>query len=298
MSYNIRNVEGGNHAYNDLTFEYDGRQDAVVNYILAESPDVIGIQEASVKSTTSGWYSLSWFDYIGDDQTPAGLTANGYACYKGQNILPSSDNKEMYNPIYYKTSKYEFVTGGFVYLSDDNTQKAYSDEYKGATYVVLKEIETGIEFVYVNVHMTRNFCNAENCDHKIPCDNYQDDVAGYLRTFVEDLATQYNCPIIIGGDFNGSYSVYTGYDEFWGTTAVKARDEAANKTTGCSTTNSNFDEVGDSSGAIDLYYAMNTDNVDILNYAVTDNKVESTGKYPSDHLPVKLVVTFYGDKAN
>ena len=51
MSYNIRNVEGGNKtASNDpLTFEYEGRQNAVVDYILSKNPDVIGIQEASKK---------------------------------------------------------------------------------------------------------------------------------------------------------------------------------------------------------------------------------------------------------
>lgn len=51
MSYNIRNVEGGyKTASNDpLTFEYEGRQNAVVDYILSKNPDVIGIQEASKK---------------------------------------------------------------------------------------------------------------------------------------------------------------------------------------------------------------------------------------------------------
>ena len=127
-------------------------------------------------------------------------------------------------------------------------------------------------------------------------DNYQDDVAGYLKAIIEGL--DYDCPIIIGGDFNGSYSDYKGYDTFWGDTAVSARDNSANKTSGCSVTNSDFDGLGTASGPIDLYFAMNTESVDFHSYAVTDNKVESTGLYPSDHLPVKLVVTFYGDKTN
>ena len=284
MTYNIRNVEGGDSLLNDpLTFEYDGRADAVVNYILGANPDVIGIQEASVKTHAYSNDTLSWFTYLGDDTITAGLTANGYACYKGMNILPDDEDKEMYNPIYYNAEKYSFVTGGFAYLSADGTQQAYDGEYRGVTYVVLEDNDTGLQFVYVNVHMTRQ-----------SGENYQDDVAGYLKTFLESL--NYDCPIILGGDFNGSYSDYKGYDEsFWGGTAVIARDKAINKSMGCSTVDS-FTTLGTSSGSIDLYFALNTDSVDFYNCAVIDNIVN--GQYPSDHLPVKLVVALYGEKTN
>ena len=279
MSYNIRNVEGGDSMLNDpLTFEYDGRDQIVVDYILSANPDVVGIQEASAKKHAYNSSTLSWFD------TLAQLEAKGYACFKGSNILPSSDDKEMYNPIYYKADKYNLVGSGFAYLSEDGTQQAYDGEYRGVTYVVLEDKTTGLQFVYVNVHMTR---------YNSP-DNYQDDVAGYLKAFLEGLT--YTCPIIIGGDFNGSYSDYKGYDTFWGETALSARDESTNKTSGCSATNDTFDGLGTASGPIDLYFAMNTDTVDFHNYAVTDNKVEATGLYPSDHLPVKLVITLYGTK--
>ena len=96
MSYNIRNVEGGNHAgTNDLTFEYDGRDQAVVDYILSEMPDVLGLQEASVKSVKKLWGNevigtLSWFDTLEQ------LEAAGYAYYKGENVLASyGGNKEI-----------------------------------------------------------------------------------------------------------------------------------------------------------------------------------------------------------
>ncbi|MBR7098414.1 MAG: hypothetical protein IKC59_03280, partial [Clostridia bacterium] len=129
MSYNIRNVEGGDSLLNDpLTFEYDGRDAAVVDYIITASPDVIGLQEVSVKTHAHNSNStLSWWDSLED------LESAGYACFVGNNILPESDNKEMYNPIYYKANKYEFVTSGFYYLSDDNTQKAVDGEYRGCT---------------------------------------------------------------------------------------------------------------------------------------------------------------------
>ena len=289
MSYNIRNIEGGDSLLNDpLTYEKDGRDQAVVDYILSEMPDVLGLQEVSVK--THAHYSdrtLSWFD------TLVQLEARGYAYYKGENILPADDNKEMYNPIYYKADKYELVGSGFGYLSADGTQTEYSGEYRGVAYVVLKDKTTGEQFVYVNVHMTR----------KVSTDNYQDDVAGYLMNFVEGLKSEYTCPIFIGGDFNGSYSDYKDYcldgenNPYWGSTAIIARDKATNKSAGCSTVD-NFDTLGTSSGTIDLYYMLNRTNITVHNFAVTDNKVESTGLYPSDHLPVKLVVSILNDKTN
>ena len=125
MSYNIRNVEGGNHAgTNDLTFEYDGRDQAVVDYILSEMPDVLGLQEASVKSvwTWNGTAVLSWFD------TLAQLEAAGYACFKGDNVLAAyGGNKEMYNPIYYKADKYTLVASGYYYLGEFDFQTKDKD---------------------------------------------------------------------------------------------------------------------------------------------------------------------------
>ena len=134
----------------------------------------------------------------------------------------------------------------------------------------------------------------------------QDLAAKALMNYVEENLKGYGCPIIIGGDFNGSYTVYGEYKivgevedatAYWGTTAVKG-NTATNTTLGDSAVKDDFATMSGSSGAIDLYYVVNAENVKIHNYAVTDNKVESTGKYPSDHLPVKFVVTVFADKAN
>ena len=294
MSYNIRNVEGGNHAgTNDLTFEYGGRDQAVVDYILSQKPDVLGVQEASVKSvwTLEGTKVLSWFD------TLAQLEAAGYASYRGENVLATyGGNKEMYNPIYYKADKYTLVDYGYKYLGayTFETSDGTNTDYKGLTWVLLED-EQGIQFVYLNVHMPRK---SSSGDHE------QDKAAEALMNYIKETFSGYTCPIFIGGDFNGSYSVYQGYkidgegDEkvaYWGTTAVKGTT-ATNKTTGSSEVTNNFTELTGASGAIDLYYVVNSQNVVLHNYAVTDNKVGE--KYPSDHLPIKFVVTVFTEKTN
>lgn len=294
MSYNIRNVEGGNHAgTNDLTFEYGGRDQAVVDYILSQKPDVLGVQEASVKSvwTLEGTKVLSWFD------TLAQLEAAGYASYRGENVLATyGGNKEMYNPIYYKADKYTLIDCGYEYLGayTFETSDGTNTDYKGLTWVLLED-EQGIQFVYLNVHMPRK---SSSGDHE------QDKAAEALMNYIKETFSGYTCPIFIGGDFNGSYSVYQGYkidgegDEkvaYWGTTAVKGTT-ATNKTTGSSEVTNNFTELTGASGAIDLYYVVNSQNVVLHNYAVTDNKVGE--KYPSDHLPIKFVVTVFTEKTN
>ena len=296
MSYNIRNVEGGDSNWNDpLTFEYTDREKAVLNYILSEMPDVIGIQEASVKTHTNGRSTLSWFDVLGDESNAVGLTANGYACWKGEDVLDtyvgSGGDKKMYNPIYYKADKYNLIDYGYHYLGEfdfgDDT------DYKGLTWVLLEDKDTGVQFVYLNVHMPRKSSGYHE----------QDLAAKALMNYVEENLKGYGCPIIIGGDFNGSYSVYGEYkitendEAYWGTTAVKG-NTATNTTLGDSAVKDDFATMSGSTGAIDLYYVVNAENVVLHNYAVTDNKVESTGKYPSDHLPIKFVVTIFADKAN
>ena len=295
MSYNIRNVEGGVI----LPFEYQNRQNAVVSYILSENPDVIGLQEVGAKDSTS------WFDILGDEDTQVGLTAKGYAVYVGENT--SDDGKSDYNPIYYKTSRFELVENGAgsELLLDENgdpytyynsREQKLEEESRGYTYVTLRDKKTGEIFVYVNTHLIRKTTTEGYED-------YQDDMA---RDFAEALkAKAFEYPVIIGGDFNGSYSVYKEYkaegDEkaYWGEVAVNARTEATTKISGCSTTNGNFDTIETSDGPIDLYFVVNAVNTVIHSYAVTDNKtnVENVGdRYPSDHLPVKLLVTIYGDE--
>ena len=291
LSYNVLNVEGGDSVMNDpLTFEYDGRADLVIDYILSTDADVIGLQEVSIKKHAYNSNTLSWFTYLAD------LEAAGYTCYRGEDILADyGGNKEMYNPIYYKTSKYTCVDSGYQYLGDYTFAKGdgFETDYKGLTWVILKDNATGEQFVYVNVHMPRK---GSTDDHE------QDDAAADFMNYITDTFGDMSCPIFIGGDFNGSYSDYKKYclDEneenpYWGSTAAIARDEATYKSAGCSTTNDEFTALGTSSGPIDLYYIVNEGNVDVYNYAVTDNKVDSVGKYPSDHLPVRLIVTLYGE---
>jgi endonuclease/exonuclease/phosphatase family metal-dependent hydrolase len=279
MSYNIRNVEGGDSFFNDpLTFEYNGRQNEVVNYILSESPDVIGIQEATIKKHAYNGETLSWFTYL--DSATTGLLGNGYACYRGLDDVGTS-KKQNYNPIYYKTAKYDRIADGSQFITDNGSQKV------AVTYVVLRDKATGINFVYVNTHLIRK------------SDGNQAAMAINFKNYLLGLQQQYpSYPIFICGDFNGSYTDYKDHDAFFGDTAVNARTEATSKISMCSTTNKDFTNIGTSTGPIDLYYALNSTSIVVFhNFAVTDNKLTSgsnSGKYPSDHLPVKLIVSIYG----
>ena len=122
--------------------------------------------------------------------------------------------------------------------------------------------------------------------------------------------------MFICGDFNNSYSSINDWfknsvvgENEWeisdGTPeeTIKlsiARDQAVSKAPKCySCTTDDFTQINPDAiengwGAIDLWWTSNFDGI-VHTYQIIDNKTTtSTGeKYPSDHLPARLVVTLY-----
>ena len=327
LSYNVRNVEDTSGWIDKATFEYTDRNIYVRDYLLDCGADVIGLQEASKQKATAN--TLDWFDTLGDGDTNVGLVAAGYTCVKGEDILSHDGDKDMYNPIYFKTDKYELVTSGTKWLTatpDVCSVIDGSDTRKALNYVVLKDIATGQQFVYVNVHLvvrrTNYVHDGEGADTKHYCQELE---VIYLRKLLDDLQKQYaELPMFIGGDFNNSYS---GINEWFSKSVVgenpwdisegtptetvkisTARDQAITKSSYLySCTTDDFTQVNPDAGAnvwskwgaIDLWWTSNFTNGVVHCYQILDNKTTtSTGeKYPSDHLPAKMCVTIYKDNA-
>ena len=328
LSYNIRNVEDTSGWIDKATFEYTDRNIYVRDYLLDCGADVIGLQEAAKLKATAN--TLDWFDTLGDGDTNVGLVAAGYTCVKGEDILSHDGDKDMYNPIYFKTDKYELVTSGTKWLTaTPGVCSAIdgSDTRKALNYVVLKDIATGQQFVYVNVHLvvrrTNYVHDGEGADTKHYCQELE---VIYLRKLLDDLQKQYaELPMFIGGDFNNSYS---GINKWFTNSVVgdnpwdisegtpeediqlsTAREQAITKSSYLYSTTAKEDftqinpEAGENVwskwGAIDLWWTSNFTNGVVHCYQILDNKTTtSTGeKYPSDHLPAKMCVTIYKDNA-
>ena len=355
LSYNIRNVEGGDTTnfwdedYN-VRYEYTNRQQYVLDYLLGSGADIIGLQEVSSRrALADGGDSLDWFDTIGNEDKILGLTAAGYTCVSGKNIYTGQDYKDltldklaakqktMYNPIYFKTDKFELVGSGTKWFAaDPDTASTINgaNTHKALNFVVLRDKKTGEEFIYVNLHLIVKTKKEDGQTVNMNVLDSSDTDTGhlvqelqviYLRGILDALQKEYaDLPMFVGGDFNNSYS---GINKWFSKSVVgenpwdisegtpeediqlsTAREQAITKSDYLySCTTEDFTEIEPKSykdkwskwGAIDLWWTSNFTNGVVHCYQILDNKTTtSTGeKYPSDHLPAKMCVTIYKDNA-
>ena len=321
LSYNIRNVEDTSGWLDRPTYEYDDRNLYVRDYLVNYDADVIGLQEASWLKATIG--TLDWFDTLGDADTTAGLTAAGYTCVKGEDLYGGKNSeKKMYNPIYYKTDKYDFVASGTKWLTrspDTPSTIDGADTTKALNYVVLEDKSSGQQFVYVNLHLIVRRTNYVHDADGNDTDFYVQQLEViYLRKILQELQNEYaELPMFVGGDFNNSYSSINGWfkksvvgENDWDINSegtpeetIKlsiARDQAVCTAPKCySVTSEDFTQINPEAieegwGAIDLWFTSNLDGI-VYVYQIIDNKTTTTTgeKYPSDHLPARMYVTIY-----
>ena len=228
----------------------------------------------------------------------------------------------MYNPIYFRTDKYDLIANGtkwFTTTPDVASKIDGADTYKALNYVVLEEKATGTRFIYVNLHLivqsNNSYTDADGESYKI-----QQMQVAYLRAILEDIQNTYGeLPMFIGGDFNNSF---TNVSKWFNKTTVTYVEEAGlydvNPDDAASITESVkvtaacdqainaiystkscmesgvFDAEYTKGNPIDLWYTSNFDGI-VHCYHIIDNLNKATGKYPSDHLPAKLYVTLYTD---
>ena len=128
MSYNI---------YFDLN-ETQRNPNDVIASIQQKDPDVFGLNESGA----------DWLKKMD-------ASLNGaYASAKGRALENASD--ALYNAIYFKKDKFELVESGTKWLSatpDRVSKYPEAKHYKGMTYAILRDKATGVEFMYLNVHL-------------------------------------------------------------------------------------------------------------------------------------------------
>lgn len=133
----------------------------------------------------------------------------------------------MYNPIYFKTDKFELIDSGTKWLTstpDLPSQIDGMDTWKGLTYVVLKDKASGEQFIYVNLHYITKAESSTDKDGNVSYKQYVYDTDGnrteiwaqeletiYLRAILDDLQNKYDLPMFISGDFNNNDSKISGW---------------------------------------------------------------------------------------
>ena len=254
MSYNVRGVTDGSLR----------NSENVIVSIRSKSPDVFALQEAtSVEDAPSAkWISRMESAFGNEYGVVLGLYVGKFSSYQ---------------PIYYKKDKFELVASGSKYLTNTPDEKSMlegqSEYYRIVTFAVLRDKQSGVEFVYSNNHF---------------------DISGYaVRTeeakILAKLLKDYPLlPVIAGGDYNTNMDS-SPMDTLMQKTGLSLGSDVATvkPQTNSSTVSDDYKSIN--SGDIIDHVFVSAQNIKVHSYDIWDNKMN--GSYPSDHLPVILSLT-------
>ena len=167
MSFNILSEEWTAEAK-----DIEARAVGVVGCITYYEPDVIGIQEVSVK-----WYGILK-EYLGDMYEFVNTDANGTknGCYTG---------------LAYKKSTVKLIDKELTYYTVYNSKRL-----RVINMGLFETIETGKRFIVTDTHFNANHKDAttENLNRVQQATEFIAKIDSYRK--------KYNCPIIMTGDFN------------------------------------------------------------------------------------------------
>ena len=133
-------------------------------------PDVIGLQE---NAACVGTYHTRMKQF-------------GYSPVP---ITPTNSNKQDYTAMLYRADKLEIVKCGY-HLYDDGA----GDKSKSVSWAVFKDKASGDVFAVGSTHF---YWTSDDLGKSARIKD-----AAQLAEVVKDITTKYNCPMIVGGDFN------------------------------------------------------------------------------------------------
>lgn len=220
------------------------RRSAVLWVIAKNSPDVFGIQEGK----------SDWLIYLG-------AKLDGVYASVGKSSAEGG-SADTYDNIYYRTDRLELVTWDTVWLSDTpavaGSKFGESKRVRIATYARLRDRLTGNETVVINTHLD-NGSSAARVKQ-----------AGVLL----DLASQFDCPVAVCGDFNSDMTSAV-YDKMTGKLSDSRTDAASRDSY------PTFNRLGEGMGTV-LDYIFFSKGTEIISYRVS-TALYGGKVYPSDH---------------
>ena len=247
ISFNIRYNSWNNI---DDANGWPFRKEAVVNMILQEHPDAIGLQEALVDQLLYLDSSLPTYRRVGvgrDDGNEGGE----------------------FMAIYYDTTRLENVGYNTYWLSE--TPEVPSLGWDAAcrrtvTTLKLRDRHSGKEFVYLNTHLDHVGMVARAESAKF--------IASTIKDFPTDL------PVILGGDMNSTIDD-TIFNTFYANSLQSAKELS-----GSESNDITYNAFGKGEGsAIDHFFVRNA-KVSTFNTLTADYGAP----YISDHYPIAITI--------
>ena len=247
MSTNVR-------FYNPLDFfkqSWFYRADLIVDDINSVKPDIIGFQEAT----------FLHYDYL----KAAMPDYSSEMAYRDDFILSEGC------PIFYRSDKYERVDSGSFWLSEtpELMSKSWnSSHYRIAVYVILREIESGREFVVFNTHL----------------DNVSDEARiNGIAVVLDKIAEFGNIPAFLMGDLNAepdSTTIQSTKESFDDAALIaESADEGA--TYHAWGTEPDHERID--------YVMISRGDADVSEYRIVNNLHD--GVYSSDHASIYIKAT-------
>ena len=204
-SDNITTVKYPGQTGLDYTYEKRRtRLDAVVEEF---TPDVLFLQEVN----GNDW----WWPYLVSNEDSFLNTFTDYTLVGRTNRIGQSDGEggywyDLYNQLYYDSTKFESVATGMFYLNERRTEPFSRDWHESGMYdsddnntcvwAVLKDKKTGVSAVYASTHLkpTGGYLGRA-------LTNYRQSI--HLADGLYEIAESYGddngaLPIVVGGDFN------------------------------------------------------------------------------------------------
>ncbi len=288
MSYNVY-VE--NEDVNGYDCSYETRLRYIVQSINNNMPDSIGLQEV----TSDMRFMLENYEDLN-----GGILAANYAGvgdYRGSRNNKGKKINSEASLIYYNKNKFTLEKEGTFWLSESGEKNSIHSkaEYpRVCTYALLKNKETGLEYLHVNTHIEHNHTGKDEIN--------SNEAAIFSSEKIIDFVDKKfpNVPVVITGDFNQKKGSVP-YNNFIDAGYTDTR----NVYSGNVNTYSNCYQGGSGSvidhifvndyfaGGINSYKVYNEDYSNSAKYG----KFALDYPYPSDHHPVivELEATYFSN---
>ncbi len=229
------------------------RSERIKQLILSNAPDVIGVQECSAP----------WREYF--DKISSSIGYKRIGADKNQKI-----------GILYDSNKYKVIKSASFWLSPDPEHEKYATEWNNGKqpterlgmYVIFENKATGDRFAHFNTHV--------GFDTELLAQNQ----TKVLLSYIDKVKKEYDCPILITGDFN--YTSTTAQYKTFTSGIMRDTKFLATKSEGAGS----FNRLKDKNQHT---HAVDQIMVSFEDWAVHSYKVDYTtfdGYFASDHFAV------------